>query len=77
MLQSVDFTVELLENVVVRASYSKTIARTDYGCCSRDKTTGTPPRAIALGGVATERKTTPGWYRSNHKTSYIARGVLR
>ena len=52
-LPNIDFHVELLDNVVARASWSKTIARADYGQLFFADAAGTPPRAIALGGIAT------------------------
>jgi TonB-dependent receptor len=52
-LPSLDFSVELLDNVVARASWSKTIARADYGQLFVADAAGTPPRATALGGIAT------------------------
>jgi TonB-dependent receptor len=52
-LPSLDFNVELLDNVVARASWSKTIARADYGQLFVADSAGTPPRATALGGIAT------------------------
>jgi TonB-dependent receptor len=53
VLPSVDFSVEMLDNVVARASWSKTIARADYGSLFASETAGTPPRATALGGIPT------------------------
>ena len=52
VLPSIDFNVELLDNVIVRASWSKTIARADYGALFVADAAGTPPRATALGGIA-------------------------
>ena len=60
VLPSVDFNVELLENVVARASWSKTIARADYGSLFASSAPGTPPRAIALGGIATAARNNTG-----------------
>lgn len=53
VLPSVDFSIEAIDNVVVRASWSKTIARADFGNLFSATTAGTPPRAIGLGGIAT------------------------
>ncbi len=53
VLPNIDFHVELLDNVVARASWSKTIARADYGQLFFADAAGTPPRATALGGIAT------------------------
>jgi TonB-dependent receptor len=52
-LPNIDFHVEVLDNVVARASWSKTIARADYGQLFFADAAGTPPRATALGGIAT------------------------
>ncbi|HEY6123521.1 MAG TPA: TonB-dependent receptor [Steroidobacteraceae bacterium] len=52
-LPNLDFSVELLDNVIARASWSKTIARADYGQLFASESAGTPPRATALGGIAT------------------------
>jgi len=51
-MPNIDFSVEVLDNVVARASVSKTIARTDYGNLFVADSAGTPPRATALGGIA-------------------------
>ena len=59
-LPSLDFSVEVLENVVVRASYSKTIGRNDFGFLFAGQNAGTPPRATALGVVATGGSGNPG-----------------
>ncbi len=53
VLPSFDFSIEPIDNVIVRASYSKTIGRADFGSLFSATTAGTPPRAIALGGIAT------------------------
>jgi TonB-dependent receptor len=53
VLPNIDFHVELLDNVVARASWSKTIGRADYGQLFFADAAGTPPRAVALGGIAT------------------------
>jgi TonB-dependent receptor len=52
VLPALDFQVEILDNVVARASWSKTIARADYGQLFVADSAGTPPRATALGGIA-------------------------
>ncbi len=51
-LPNLDVSIEALDNVIVRASWSKTIARADYGNLFVADTAGTPPRATALGGIA-------------------------
>lgn len=60
ILPSLDFSVEVLDNVVVRASYSKTIGRNDFGFLFAGQNAGTPPRATALGVVATGSSGNPG-----------------
>ena len=52
VLPALDFSIEVIDNVVVRASYSETIARADFGQMFAATTAGTPPRATALGGTA-------------------------
>jgi TonB-dependent receptor len=59
VLPSLDFSVEVLDNVIVRASYSKTIARADYAQMFVSNTAGTPPRATALGGLAGANRGNP------------------
>jgi TonB-dependent receptor len=51
-LPSLDFSVEVVENVVLRASASKTIGRPDFGNMFAATNSGTPPRATALGVTA-------------------------
>ncbi len=51
-MPNIDFSVEMLDNVIFRASVSKTIARTDYGNLFVADSVITPPRATALGGIA-------------------------
>jgi TonB-dependent receptor len=58
-LPSLDFSVEVVDNVIVRASYSKTIARADYGQMFVSNTAGTPPRATALGVTASGARGNP------------------
>jgi TonB-dependent receptor len=52
-LPAVDFQVELKPNLMGRVSYSKTIARPEYGNLFTSTGVGGPPRPIANGGVAT------------------------
>ena len=54
-----DFSMEVLDNVVVRASYSKTIARADFGQMFVANSAGTPPRATALGVTANGARGNP------------------
>lgn len=51
-LPSLDFSIEVVDNLVLRASASKTIARADFGNMFNATTSGTPPRATALGVTA-------------------------
>jgi TonB-dependent receptor len=51
-LPSLDFSIEVVENLVLRASASKTIARADFGQMFAATSSGTPPRATALGVTA-------------------------
>jgi TonB-dependent receptor len=51
-LPALDFSVEVVENLVLRASASKTIGRPDFGNMFAAETSGTPPRATALGVTA-------------------------
>jgi TonB-dependent receptor len=52
-LPQVDFQIEVVKNVIARASYSRTIARAPYGNLFATTTVGAPPRPTAIGGVAT------------------------
>ena len=52
-LPAMDFQIELAKNFIGRFSFSKTIARPDYGNLLVASSVGTPPRPIALGGFAT------------------------
>jgi TonB-dependent receptor len=60
VLPNLDFSVEVLDNVMVRASYSKTIGRNDFGFLFAGVNSGTPPRATALGVLATGGRGNPG-----------------
>lgn len=51
-LPAMDFQVEIAKNFIGRFSFSKTIARPDYGNLFVASSVGTPPRPIALGGSA-------------------------
>ncbi|WP_448664240.1 TonB-dependent receptor [Sphingomonas sp. CJ20] len=53
ILPQIDFQVEFLPNVIGRLSYSKTIARPNYGNLFTATTVGGPPRPINNGGIAT------------------------
>ena len=51
LLPSIDFRIEPVDNVVARVSYSKTIARADYGNLFASQSAGAPNRPVVLGGV--------------------------
>ncbi|WP_029936185.1 TonB-dependent receptor [Sphingomonas sp. UNC305MFCol5.2] len=52
LLPSMDFNIEVLDNVVARASFSQTLARADYGNLFASVTAGAPNRPTALGAAA-------------------------
>jgi TonB-dependent receptor len=52
ILPSLDFRVNLMPNLLARMSYSKTIARPNYGDLFTATTVGGPPRPTSNGGVA-------------------------
>jgi TonB-dependent receptor len=60
VLPALDFSIEPFDNFIVRASYSKTIARADYGQMFVANSAGTPPRATALGVTANGARGNPG-----------------
>ncbi len=51
-LPAMDFQVELKKNLIARLSFSKTIARPEYGSLFTSTSVGGPPRPIANGGIA-------------------------
>ena len=51
LLPSLDFKIEPIDNVVVRASFSQTLARADYGNLFASVTAGAPNRPTALGAA--------------------------
>jgi TonB-dependent receptor len=53
VLPAIDFRIEPMENVVARVSWSKTMARADYGNLFVSDVANTPNRPTAIGGVAT------------------------
>ena len=53
LLPAVDFNIEVMRNVKARASFSKTLARADYGNLFASGSVNGPPRPTALGGIAT------------------------
>jgi TonB-dependent receptor len=59
LLPAVDFNIEVVENVKARASFSRTLARADFGNLFSSATVGGPPRPTALGGIATGNSQNP------------------
>jgi TonB-dependent receptor len=53
VLPAIDFRIEPMENVVARVSWSKTMARADYGNLFVSDVANAPNRPTAIGGVAT------------------------
>jgi len=51
VLPAIDFRIEPADDVVARLSYSKTLARADYGNLFASKSAGAPNRPTYLGGV--------------------------
>jgi TonB-dependent receptor len=60
LLPAIDLQIEPMDNLIARVSYSKTLARPDFGDLFASQTANTPPRPIALGGVATGVSSNPG-----------------
>ncbi|TGX55671.1 TonB-dependent receptor [Sphingomonas gei] len=52
LLPSLDFNIEVLDNVVARASFSRTLARADYGNLFASVGVNGPNRPTALGAAA-------------------------
>ncbi|MFD1951711.1 TonB-dependent receptor [Sphingomonas arantia] len=59
LLPAVDFNIEVVQNVKARASFSKTLARPDYGNLFASATALAPPRPTGLGGTATGNSQNP------------------
>lgn len=59
LLPAIDFQIEPMDNVVARASYSRTLSRPDYGNLFASQSAGAPNRPIALGGIATGTQGNP------------------
>ncbi|WP_337587826.1 TonB-dependent receptor [Sphingomonas phyllosphaerae] len=53
LLPSVDFSIEPITNVKARVSFSRTLARPDYGNLFATASAGAPGRPTALGGIPT------------------------
>lgn len=60
LLPAIDFRISPMEDVVARVSYSKTIARPDYGDLFAAQTVQSPGRPTALGGTALGTTGNPG-----------------
>ncbi|HWA00209.1 MAG TPA: TonB-dependent receptor [Caulobacterales bacterium] len=60
VLPSLDFSVNLRDDLVGRISLSKTMARPGYGSLFASDTVGNPPRPTAYGGMATGTSGNPG-----------------
>jgi TonB-dependent receptor len=60
LLPSIDFQIEPMDDVVARVSYSRTLARPDYGNLFASTSAQAPGRPIALDGQATGTTGNPG-----------------
>lgn len=60
LLPSIDFRIEPVDDVVARVSYSKTLARPDYGNLFASQSANGPDRPTLLGGVAGGSQGNPG-----------------
>lgn len=88
LLPSIDFRIEPVDDVVARVSYSKTIARADYGNLFASESANPPNRPTALGGVTGGSTGNPGllplvsdnfdvsleWYFD--RSSYVSAGFF-
>ncbi|MCW3837698.1 TonB-dependent receptor [Sphingomonas canadensis] len=88
LLPSIDFQISPVDDVVARVSYSKTIARADYGNLFASQSAGAPNRPTALGGVTSGTQGNPDllplvsdnfdisleWYFD--KSSYVSAGFF-
>ncbi|HPE47054.1 MAG TPA: TonB-dependent receptor [Hyphomonas sp.] len=88
LLPNIDFQVDVTDNVVARASYSKTIGRAGYGSLFASTTANAPNRPTVLGGQVTGSSQNPGllplesdnfdvsleWYYGD--TSYVSVGYF-
>lgn len=52
LLPSIDFRIEPMDDVVARVSYSKTLARADFGNLFASQSANGPDRPTLLGGIA-------------------------
>ncbi len=60
LLPNVDFSVDITDDIVARASYSKTIGRVAYSNLFASTTANAPNRPTALGGQVTGASQNPG-----------------
>ncbi len=60
LLPNFDFSIDLTDNLVARASYSKTIGRVGYSQLFASTTADAPNRPTALGGTLTGSSQNPG-----------------
>ncbi|WP_291077652.1 TonB-dependent receptor [Hyphomonas sp.] len=88
LLPNVDFQVDVTDNIVARASYSKTIGRVGYSSLFASTTANQPNRPTAFGGSLTGASQNPGllplesdnfdisveWYYGD--TSYVSAGYF-
>jgi TonB-dependent receptor len=90
LLPAIDFRIEPMDNLVTRVSYSKTLARPDYGnlFASVSVDNNNPNRPTAIGGVPTAAQGNPSlkpltsnnfdvsieWYIN--KSSYVSAGFF-
>jgi TonB-dependent receptor len=88
LLPSIDFRIEPVDDVVARVSYSRTLARPDYGNLFASESANGPNRPTALGRSATGTTGNPGlkplisdnfdvsleWYFD--RSSYISAGFF-
>jgi TonB-dependent receptor len=88
LLPSIDFRIEPADDVVARVSYSRTLARADYGNLFASQSAGAPNRPTVLGGVTGGSQGNPNlkplvsdnfdisleWYFA--PTSYVSAGFF-
>lgn len=88
LLPSIDFQIEPVDDVVARVSYSRTLARADYGNLFASQSAGAPNRPTVLGGVTSGTQGNPNlkplvsdnfdisleWYFA--PTSYVSGGFF-
>jgi TonB-dependent receptor len=88
LLPAIDFQIEPVDDVIARVSYSKTLARADYGNLFASQSAGPPNDATYLGGVTGGSQGNPNlkplvsdnfdisleWYFA--PTSYVSAGFF-